>query len=268
MEELGIDFLIQEAFLGYKYRKNTKKLYSSDAILPKKLIRLYYLSDTEKPFVDIPDAFVRRYIKNELIIEEVHSKEEMEGQAAMYDFAHTTDEVFDIYSLLSYHRELYSKTPFPEYAGTFRNHDVYLPGTGTEITEWSMIRTRIRELDPVVNELIERSKTIDVKDLNSLFKYIDDCIKLKCQLVKIHPFQDGNGRTIRCFINRLFELAGIPPVYIKLNERSEYHIAMNKANCENDFTSIIGFYYYKICDSIVELDINERLAKEKTKVKE
>ena len=265
MNELQIDmeFLIQESFLGYKYRKENKKLYTTDADLPKKLIYLYYSTNQDRNFEDIPRAFINRYIKNECALEGVHDKEEVIGQGIMYEFAHTTDERFDIYSLLSFHKQLYSVTAFPEYSGSFRNVDVYLPGTGTEIAEWSMIRTQIRALDPVVNDLIDRASTLDKKNPKELFGYIEDCIKLKCALIKIHPFFDGNGRTIRCFINYLFELASIPPIYIKVNERTEYHLAMNKANCENDFSGIINFYYYKICDSIIELDINNRIKNEK-----
>ena len=41
---------------------------------------------------------------------------------------------------------------------------------------------------------------------------------------------------------------------------AEYHKAMNLANNEGDFTDIKNFYRYKVCDSIVELDINERVS--------
>ena len=37
---------------------------------------------------------------------------------------------------------------------------------------------------------------------------------------------------------------------------------MNLANNENDYTAIKQFYRYKVCDSIIELDINERLKEE------
>lgn len=265
--EIDMEFLIQESFLGYKYRKENKKLYTTDADLPKKLIYLYYSTNQNRNFEDIPRAFINRYIKNECALEGVHEKAEVIGQGIMYEFAHTTDERFDIYSLLSFHKQLYSAAEFPEYGGNFRNFDVYLPGTGTELAEWSMIRSRIKALDSVVNELIERASTLDKSNPRMLFEYIEDCIKIKCALIKIHPFFDGNGRTIRCFINHLFELASIPPIYIKVNERTEYHVAMNKANCENDFNSIINFYCYKICDSIIELDINNRIKNEKGRQK-
>lgn len=265
--DFDMEFLIQESFLGYKYRKENKKLYTSDSDLPKKLIYLYFATDQDRNFEEIPQAFVNRYIKNECLLEQVHSDEEKIGQGIMYDFAHTTDEKFDIYSLLSFHKQLYAKSPHPECSGMFRNSDAYLAARPVNLFPWTMIRSSIRELDPIVNELIERAQKLNKKDNEDLFKYIDDCVKLKCELIKIHPFFDGNGRTVRCFINCLFEMAGIPPTYIKASERTEYHLAMGKAICENDFSSIINFYYYKICDSIIELDINNRIKKQKVKEK-
>ena len=37
---VDIDFVIQEAFLGYKYRKLSKKLYEEKAEIPTKLIKM------------------------------------------------------------------------------------------------------------------------------------------------------------------------------------------------------------------------------------
>ena len=75
----------------------------------------------------------------------------------------------------------------------------------------------------------------------------------------IHPFSDGNGRTIRAFTNKMLEDAGLPSIYIKASERAEYQAAMSLALGEGDYSFIKGFYRYKVCDSIIELDINERL---------
>lgn len=60
---------------------------------------------------------------------------------------------------------------------------------------------------------------------------------------------------------------GLPPIYILERERGEYHKAMNLANNEGDYTAIRNFYRYKICDSIVELDINERVKKKNEKLR-
>ena len=50
-------------------------------------------------------------------------------------------------------------------------------------------------------------------------------------------------------------------------ERGKYLAAMGKAITDNDFSAINKFYYYKICDSIIELDINQRRKTGKKKEK-
>lgn len=110
----------------------------------------------------------------------------------------------------------------------------------------------LREWAPIVKES---------GNVNDLLEYLDYCVELKCKLIKVHPFGDGNGRTIRGFINKLLEDVNLPPIYIKATERTEYHKAMNLANNEGDYSDIKNFYRYKICDSIIELDINDTVRK-------
>ena len=118
-------------------------------------------------------------------------------------------------------------------------------------------------VDVDVQKLFKKAPLVkNHNDMNAMLEYLDDSVEVMCKLIKIHPFGDGNGRTIRGFTNKLFEDAGLPPIYIKANERTEYHKAMNLANNENDYTAIKQFYRYKVCDSIIELDINERLKEE------
>lgn len=276
LQQIGVDplFIIQESFLGYKYRKREKKLYDSDCEIPTKLIRLYYgLNNDRIDFDTLQKAFVTHYINQEsklegVDIKSIHSKAEIEGLGVMYEYIHSEDidYMFNVYTLKDLHKKLFSKTEFPECAGDFRNWDVYLPGTGTEISEWSMIRPRLENLDPEIQLLLEEAKKIkQLGNVEDMLKFIDQCVVLKCKLIKVHPFGDGNGRTVRGFINKLFEYAGLPPIYIKENERTEYHKAMNKANNSGDYKDIINFYKYKICDSIVELDINNRVKKVKEK---
>ncbi len=270
----GLDpmFFIKESFLGYKYRKSKNKLYSNDAEIPTTLIKAYYLINWDTiEFDKIKSAFVNKYIKNESEIEEVnkndiHGKVEIEGLKYMYEYIHSSEinYMFDVYTLLDLHRMLFKTSPHPECAGTFRNFDVYLPGTGTDLSEWSMIRPKLEEINKEILVLINSSKNVrESKSPNILLDYLDKCIEIKCKLIKVHPFSDGNGRVIRGFINKLIEDVNLPPIYIKVNERTEYHKAMNKANNENDYTDIKNFYRYKICDSIIELDINNKVREEK-----
>ena len=264
---LGVDpnRIIQEMFMGYKQRKQRKQLYGVDENIPNELIGLYYELGDRMPFESLKKAFVSRYITQESRLEEVHSPEEVEGLRAMYEFIHSgeSDYMFNIYTLKDLHQKLYSKAPYPEFGGTFRNDDVYLPGTGTEIAEWSMIRPMLNEIDKDVVLLWELAPEVRTcEDADVMLDYLDEVVRIGCRIIKVHPFKDGNGRTVRGFMNKMLEAAGLPPVYIKVNERTEYHKAMNKANNEGDYTDIQNFYRYKVCDSIVELDINPRIRRQ------
>lgn len=259
---VDISHVIQEMFMGYKQRKQRKQLYSDDNTIPTTLIKMYYGFEDRISFESLKKAFVSKYIRNESKIEDVHTDSEIEGLREMYEYIHSDeiDVYFNIYSLKELHEKLYSKAPFPEFGGQFRNDMVFLPGTGTDIVDWRMIRYYLNELDPIVLELHDRSKVIkDSGDSDALLKFLDECVILGCQLIKIHPFKDGNGRSVRGFINKLMEDAGLPPIYITINEKTEYHKAMNKANNEGDYSDIKNFYRYKVCDSIIELDINQRV---------
>nr|WP_295925246.1 Fic family protein [uncultured Dyadobacter sp.] len=50
------------------------------------------------------------------------------------------------------------------------------------------------------------------------------------QLVWIHPFFDGNGRTVRLAMNLLLMRAGFPPAIILKNDRKKYYEALSQAN--------------------------------------
>jgi len=264
--DIDYDFIIRECFLGYQYRKVRKQLYSAYSDIPKKLIGLYFSNDERADLDYLKDAFIKKYIKNECALEKVHNNDEKEGMKCMYEYMHTSEEEFGIYSILDYHRLLYSFTPHSEFGGHFRRGPAYLNNASIELCSWQYIWQLVKELDLPTRELIKYGDKIkNNMMIDKLIEYIEKCVIIKCSLIKIHPFADGNGRTIRCFLNKLFEIAGIPPVYIKEKEREEYHVAMQQAIAENNYEQIIQFYYYKICDSIVELDINERLKEEKTK---
>ena len=254
--------IIQEMFLGYSERKKNNTLYNSDGNLPKYLLKLYYKLDEEERNLDeLKENFIKHYVECESIIEGTHELFEKEGLRAMYDYIHSEkiNQNFDIYTLLDLHRKLYSTAPYPDAGGVIRNAPAHIDGFGIDLCPYSDIWQELKLLEPEVNDLVKLAPK--VKDNETvLFDFIERCIVLKCKLIKIHPFFDGNGRSIRGFINKLFLMAGLPSVYISVSENGQYRAAMQKAiGDENDYSSIIQFYYYKLCDSIIELDINPKV---------
>ena len=277
--------IISLLFETYKSKKENNKIDLHDDKIPNLLINLYYkLRRDDVEFDIMKSKFIEHYIKNESELELIHPKEEIDGLKEVYSFIHTTNIIkyyednkksnyfvkkYTPFMLKKIHEKLYSLAPYSEYAGTFRNNDVYLPGTGTDLLDWSYIKSAVDDIDSEVMNIIAKSFDISSSEkVEDILDYLDECIKIKCKLIKIHPFRDGNGRTIRAFINILLERVGLPPVYICASERTEYDQAMNLANNEGDYSLINTFYRFKICDSIIELGINPKMNKdEKVKIR-
>lgn len=59
------------------------------------------------------------------------------------------------------------------------------------------------------------------------------------ELVKIHPFIDGNGRTSRLLMNLDLMNSGYNPVIIKKKDRLEYYEALDKAHTTGNYTDFV-----------------------------
>jgi Fic family protein len=139
--------------------------------------------------------------------------------------------------------------------GILRNNDVHdevrLNDTDIDVPSAS-------EAVAFMNSYLRPEK---MEEFNSVFKnagiiaYISYCVKEMCQMIYYQPFMDGNKRTARSLLNLMFKVRGLPPVYIESRERNDYKKALYKGIKYKDYKDIIGFYLFKICDSIYTLDI-------------
>ena len=59
------------------------------------------------------------------------------------------------------------------------------------------------------------------------------------ELVKIHPFTDGNGRTSRLLMNLILLQSGLPAAIIKVEQRLDYYKALDKAHTTGDYQDFI-----------------------------
>lgn len=262
-DEIDIETMIQIAFSIYKAQ--TKKHNSYDYI-PQNLIKLYYSRDNNhSDFSNIMSNFKKKYIEQESKLEGVHTIEEINGLGVVYDYIRSEDwkKCANIYIIMIINLKLFSLTPFPDAGGKIRNANCILKDSRVNTCPYHEIDKEIFKLYSTFDQLLKsginlsENNTIDNEE--KLIEYINKCLELKCQLIQIHPFPDGNGRTMRALVNLLFKVAGLPPIYVKLSERRKYLTAMNKAIVDKDYSYINKFYYYKICDSILELDVNQRI---------
>lgn len=267
INNIDIKEVMVTTFLGYKYRKQNDLLYSVNAKIPRSLINMYYSDEVDRidPSI-INKRFVDKYIKNESAMENVHEKEEIEGLEIMYeDMMSLTKENISLFIMGSLNRDLYSRCPYPIESGKqWRSADSHVEGKPTDLIPHNQIFDELECRESIVEDLKRMAEYMkESQDYSRIIEYIDACVRLNSDLLKIHPFNDGNGRTIRCFTNRLFIEAGLPPVYVKTGEKQDYMRALDLSQNQGDHRELTAFYLYKICDSIIELDINKRVRVER-----
>ena len=113
-----------------------------------------------------------------------------------------------------------------ENAGRYRNENVKIKGA-----------VHIPPDYVIVPELME--KLIIQYESWKEYHPIIRAALLHGELVKIHPFIDGNGRTSRLIMNLSLMNSGYLPVIIKKEKRLEYYNALDKAHTTGDYTEFI-----------------------------
>ena len=103
------------------------------------------------------------------------------------------------------------------------------PSLMTDLVQWYREETGKKELHPV--------------SLAALLHY---------KFVRIHPFDDGNGRISRLLMNYVLYRNAFPPVIIKSVNKKDYLFALNKA----DAADINAFVMYIAKQMIWSLDLS------------
>ena len=108
-----------------------------------------------------------------------------------------------------------------DFAGRIRN-------AGVRITGANFIPPNATKVSDLLDELIDfvNNNPLQLNDIElaTIFHH---------KLVYIHPFFDGNGRTVRLVMNLLLMRKGFPPAIILKNDRKKYYDALNQANNGN-----------------------------------
>lgn len=122
-----------------------------------------------------------------------------------------------------------------DYAGRLRNSGVRISGA-------NFVPPNARKvpdlLDELISFIVENPQNLNDIELATVFHH---------KFVWIHPFFDGNGRTVRLVMNLLLLKVGFTPAIILSTDRKKYYSALNSANNGN---------YYKL--SLLMLQALER----------
>jgi Fic family protein len=105
-----------------------------------------------------------------------------------------------------------------EFAGRFRNSGVRIVGA-------NFLPPNARKVPDLMKELVDfiNQNPLGLHEviLATVFHH---------RFVWIHPFFDGNGRTVRLVMNLILMQHGYPPAIILKNDRKKYYDALNQAN--------------------------------------
>ncbi|MCJ7758183.1 MAG: Fic family protein, partial [Gillisia sp.] len=130
------------------------------------------------------------------------------------------DHLFNSKDILSLH-ELVLRSIEDDFAGRLRNASVRIAGA-------NFLPPNAQKVSGLLDELIQFVNTNPL-ELND----IELATVFHHKFVWIHPFFDGNGRTVRLVMNLLLMRSGFPPAIILKNDRKKYYDALNSANKGN-----------------------------------
>ena len=120
-----------------------------------------------------------------------------------------------------------------EYAGRFRIGGVRIGGA-------NFVPPNALKVPDLTDELVEwyndENNKPDTIIRSTIFHH---------RFVWIHPFFDGNGRTVRLISNLLLMKEGYPPAIILKNDRKKYYAALNQAN-NGDYSKLMLIVFQAI----------------------
>jgi Fic family protein len=108
-----------------------------------------------------------------------------------------------------------------EFAGRYRNGAVRIMGANFTPPNPLKVSSLMDELTQFINQNSLKLNDIEMAAI------------LHHRFVWIHPFFDGNGRTVRLLMNLFLMRKGYPPAIILKNDRKKYYEALNQANSGN-----------------------------------
>lgn len=162
-------------------------------------------------------------VKGKSLREHFEVKNHEKALGYLYNLSHSK---YDINSndILSIHSLILNSIE-DDYAGRFRNAGVRILGA-------NFVPPNARKVSSLLEELV-----VFVKQNPLGLNDIELATVFHHKFVWIHPFFDGNGRTVRLAMNLLLLKKGFTPAIILRNDRKKYYTALNSANKGN---------YYKL----------------------
>lgn len=170
------------------------------------------------------------------------------GNIELLEYALNTNEKIDIWKLQKMQGLLYKYTPFGNQLSFPRHDNNRISGAEISTVDYRII---VQELIKVGEQI---DSLVDKKEMISIHEYVLEAIKIHHRLTVIHPLDNGNGRCCRAILLWLLRLKNIPPIYIKLEEKSRYINALNMIDTEKNYDQLELLVLEEIIHSMVIFD--------------
>ncbi len=171
------------------------------------------------------------------------------GHYAMYQliFSEENNTPCSVFNTSKLNHELFSCYPYPDYGGNYRKSDTLVLGAKFETVPSTQIVPELLKLEEELKTLIAAQTQIPLSE------YIQGVVRIHHKLTVIHPFPDGNGRTLRAFMNLMLVKAGISPLYIKTDDKDTYIRALSSADQTGDYSLLYELIFKVLLRSNMEL---------------
>lgn len=261
---------INKARQRYRPEKQKKKFnLVSDLALYRQVLDFYQFIEV-KPLEKIKNDFLRFVIANdhrmengELSLERINeiialhrlnklekeltdSEIEVLGQYRMYEniFSNISNKGSYL-SLIDLHRKFVEFTPYPEVGGAFREARARIVGTTVKTVDPSKIGINLYN---ICFELDNNIADSQLKKSEVLLRII----VAHHEMTVIHPFNDGNGRTLRALLNMNLLEIGIPPIFITEQEKENYRQGLEVCDTSDEplkYNMLSEFFIQKIINN-------------------
>ena len=133
----------------------------------------------------------------------------------------------DLKLILDYH-EIILKGINEDWAGRYRNQQVLISGA-------KHIPVNPQKVYDEMNAFILKS------DQSSTLHPVERAALIHAELVRIHPFVDGNGRTARLVMNLELMKSGYPIVVVEVEDKARYCSLLDFGHVSGDYKGFVAF---------------------------
>lgn len=229
MKESDISKIIKDNLLEDFHSNNRTGLYAvTQKIMAYNSNRIEGSTLTSEQTASLFDTGA--IVSNGIEVYKAKDIEEMTGHFRMFNqMLKFIDEPLSAELIKSYHYQLKS--------GVFENIANEYP-----IGEFKNRMNQVSDIQTVKPSDVSEEIDKLLKIFNDSPKKIEDIASFHAEYERIHPFQDGNGRTGRMIIIKQCLNSKLIPVIIKDDDKMFYYKALHSAQADKKIEPLVSFF--------------------------